>query len=120
MIKNKAGDFISDIIGQFIDGYVDIAKGPWIMELGATPNVASTWLFLAKIGVPIKTVAYFMNQPIVRDYLRTIESNGYSYLFIDQFFNDLQDIYAPTGEVISVTELPNEENLGKMVGVNVS
>ena len=120
MIKNKAGDFISDIIGQFIDGYVDIAKGPWIMQLGATPNVASTWLFLAKIGVPIKTVAYFMNQPIVRDYLRTIESNGYSYLFIDQFFNDLQDIYSPTGEVMSVTELPNEENLGKMVGVNVS
>ncbi len=61
-----------------------------------------------------------LNQPIVRDYLRTIESNGYSYLFIDQFFNDLQDIYSPTGEVMSVTELPNEENLGKMVGVNVS
>ena len=120
MIKNKAGDFISDIIGQFIDGYVDIAKGPWIMQLGATPNVASTWLFLAKIGVPIKTVAYFMNQPIVRDYLRTIESNGYSYLFIDQFFNDLQDTYAPTGETISVTELPNETNLGKMVGIDVA
>ena len=120
MIKNKAGNFISDIIGQFIDGYVDIAKGPWIMELGATPNVASTWLFLAKIGVPIKTVAYFMNQPIVRDYLRTIESNGYSYLFIDQFFNDLQDTYAPTGEAMSVAELPSETNLGKMVGVDVA
>ena len=119
MIKNKAGDFISDIISQFIDGYVDIAKGPWIMQLGATPNVASTWLFLAKIGVPIKTVAYFMNQPIVRDYLRTIESNGYSYLFIDQFFNDLQDVYNP-GTTMSVTELPNEADLGKMVGADFS
>jgi ABC-type transporter Mla subunit MlaD len=85
MIKNKAGEYISDIIGMFIDGYVDISKGPWIMELGATPNVASTWLFLVKLGVPINTVAYFMNQPIIRDYLRTIESAGYSWLFIDDF-----------------------------------
>jgi hypothetical protein len=45
------------INGMFIDGYVDIAKGPWIMELGANPNVAPTWLFLVKIGVPIKEVA---------------------------------------------------------------
>jgi hypothetical protein len=116
MIKNKANNYITDIIGQFIDGYVDIAKGPWIMQLGATPNVASTWLFLAKIGVPIKTVAYFMNQPIVRDYLNEIESNGYSYLFIDKFFNDLQDVYNP-GETIGVSELPNETDLGNMVGV---
>jgi hypothetical protein len=49
--KFPNGQDISDIIGQFIDGYVDISKGPWIMELGATPNVASTWLFLVKIGV---------------------------------------------------------------------
>lgn len=88
MIKNPTGQFISDIIGQFIDGYVDISKGPWIMELGATPNVASTWLFLVKIGVPIDTVAYFMNQPIVRDYLQTIENAGYSWLFIDNFVDN--------------------------------
>lgn len=95
MIKNKAGEFISDIIGMFIDGYVDISKGPWIMELGATPNVASTWLFLVKLGVPIKSVAYFMNQPIIRDYLRSIEVSGYSWLFMDNFVNDMADIYMP-------------------------
>jgi hypothetical protein len=115
MVKNAASEYISDIIGQFIDGYVDISKGPWIMELGATPNVASTWLFLTKIGVPIKTTAYFMNQPIVRDYLRTIESAGYSWLFIDNFVNDMMDIYTPQ-EDISVTELPTETDLGKMIG----
>jgi hypothetical protein len=113
--KYPKGQTITDIIAQFIDGYVDIAKGPWIMQLGATPNVASTWLFLAKIGVPIKTVAYFMNQPIVRDYLRAIESNGYSYMFIDRFFNEQQEMYKPSEE-ITITELPNETALGKMVG----
>jgi len=93
MVKNKAGEYISDIIGMFIDGYVDISKGPWIMELGATPNVASTWLFLVKAGVPVKTVAYFMNQPIIRDYLRSIESAGYSWLFMDTFVNLTAESY---------------------------
>ena len=87
------GQDISDIIAQFIDGYVDISKGPWIMELGATPNVASTFLFLAKIGVPIDTVVYFMNQPIIRDYLRKVESAGYTWLFIDNFYKDMIDAY---------------------------
>lgn len=123
MIQNKAGEYISDIIGMFIDGYVDISKGPWIMELGATPNVASTWLFLTKLGVPINTVAYFMNQPIIRDYLRTIESAGYSWLFIDQFVNDMSDIYEQDMTEIELNEkletfrIPREtalrENLGK-------
>lgn len=84
------GQYISDINGQFIDGYVDISKGPWIMQLGAKPNVASTWLFLVKAGVPIDTVAYFMNQPIVRDYLQKVENAGYSYLFIEDIVDDIK------------------------------
>jgi len=124
MIKNKAGEYISDIIGMFIDGYVDISKGPWIMELGATPNVASTWLFLVKLGVPVNTVAYFMNQPIIRDYLRTIESAGYSWLFIDDFVELMGYRYE---QEMSETELDRrlqsfkipsetalEKNLGKL------
>jgi len=92
-IKNAAGKDISSILGQFIDGYVDISKGPWIMELGATPNVASTWMFLAKVGVPIDTITYFMNQPIIRDYLRTIENDGYSYLFMDTYVKRMMAEY---------------------------
>ena len=92
-VKNAVGQDISDILGQFIDGYVDISKGPWIMELGATPNVASTFMFLAKIGVPIDTVAYFMNQPIIKDYLRSIENDGYSYLFMDSYVNQMFKTY---------------------------
>ncbi len=84
MSKNAKGKYISDIIGQFIDGYVDISKGPWIMDLGASPNVSGTFMFLAKLGVPIDEVVYFMNQPIIRDYLRKIESAGYSWKSDDE------------------------------------
>ena len=122
MIKNKAGEHITDILGKLIDGYVDISKGPWIMELGATPNVASTWMFLIKLGVPMKTVTYFMNQPIIRDYLRNIESAGYSWLFMDTFVNDMAEIYeqdmteAELKERMAAFRIPGETTLKNNVG----
>jgi hypothetical protein len=102
------GQDISDIIGQFIDGYVDISKGPWIMELGATPNVASTWLFLIKLGVPVEEVAYFMNQPIVRDYLKSVETAGYSYLFMENFVDNMLSKYTKNGKVETTEQMNNK------------
>ena len=116
------GQDISDILGQFIDGYVDISAGPWIMELGATPNVASTFMFLVKVGVPIDTVAYFMNQPIIYDYLNNIENAGYSWLFIEDFVKEIKasEKYAVKDADIKmsdVTQIPSKavlkENVGK-------
>ena len=112
--KNAEGQYISDILGQMIDGYVDISKGPWIMELGATPNVASTWMFLVKVGVPIDTVAYFMNQPIIRDYLRTLEKNGQSWLFNDRTNNAIKRKYK--NNKLTVKEMPSLDKLKDMVG----
>ena len=117
MIKDANGvDYISDTLGQFIDGYVDISKGPWIMELGATPNVASTYMFLAKIGVPIDTVSYFMNQPIIRDYLKTLENSGYTWLFNTQVQKQILEKYNNAYDA-NITSIPNntklKENISK-------
>ena len=90
-VTNAKDDLISNINGQFTDGYVDISNGPWIILMGASPNVASTFLFLNNLGVPIEQVAYFMNQPIIRDYLELIDANGYSWLFIDNYVNDIKN-----------------------------
>ena len=117
MINDVTGRSISDIIGMFIDGYVDISKGAWIMDLGARLNTASTWLFLTKIGVPIKTTAYFMNQPIIKQYLQTIENQGYSWLFIDQFISDTKESY--DSGAVTTKEMPSQTALGKMVGKSV-
>jgi len=127
--KFPNGQDISDIIGQFIDGYVDISKGPWIMELGATPNVTSTWLFLVKIGVPINDIAYFMNQPIIRDYLKSIEKAGYSYLFMPKFVTSMLDEYSPKQGELDTKKLfndrkgfriPGESELEGMLGKSIS
>lgn len=120
MIKNADGQDISDILGQFIDGYVDISAGPWIMELGATPNVASTFMFLVKIGVPIDTVAYFMNQPIIYDYLNNIENAGYSWLFIEDFVKEIKAsekyAIAKDANTVPVDAIPAKSVLKDNVG----
>lgn len=121
-IKNKAGEYISDINGMFIDGYVDISKGDWIIKLGATTNTASTWLFLIDLGVPIETVGYFMNQPIIKDYLRAIENKGYSWLYIEDMIADKLEDYSPSKEFIksgtSMKGIPAEADLYKMLKYN--
>ena len=116
MIKNAEGKVISDYVAQFIDGYVDISKGPWIIQLGATQNTASTWLFLVKMGVPMDTIAYFMNQPIVRDYLQKIDTSGYSWLFIDDYVDAMNEKYSTTENVSKIKNIPSPKVLKEMLG----
>jgi len=110
---------ISDINGQAIDGFVDISNGPWIMQMGANPNVVATFQFLNTIGVPMKDVVYFMNQPIIRDYLKMIEVKGYSWLFIDDFVSDIKysEKYSipETLNRKPLTEIPNAKELLKTI-----
>jgi hypothetical protein len=113
--KEKDPDNISDILGQFIDGYVDISKDTWIMELGATPNVASTWMFLIKVGVPVESVAYFMNQPIVREYLRELEKKGSTWLFNDRLRKNIEKKYKGSSN-LKISTVPSNERLLDMIG----
>jgi len=67
---DKNGEYkISEIISQFINGFVDVAKDPWVFDLGATFEATPTLLYLTHLGVPIKQAVYLVNQPIVKDYL---------------------------------------------------
>lgn len=106
-VKSADGkDFISDVNGMIIDGSVDITKDDWLIRLGITPNVAATYLFLVNIGVPIQDVAYFMKQPIIRDYLRMLETKGYSYLFIDDYVKDLFNSKYKSTSSATVEKIP--------------
>lgn len=69
------GNYITDKVSAYINGFVDVAKDAFIIELGADLNVASTFMFLEKLGVPTRDVVFFMNQPIIRDYLKALQIN---------------------------------------------
>lgn len=67
--QNKIGDVIS----QLINGWVDIAKDPWIFYLRGNDKLGPMLLFLVQAGVPIRHAAYFVSQPIITEYMNTVD-----------------------------------------------
>jgi hypothetical protein len=68
-INGKKGNKISDILSQFLNGFVDVAKEPFVFFLNASTSTNDTIAYLLRRGVPLNTVGYFMTQPIIDEYL---------------------------------------------------
>jgi hypothetical protein len=120
MLKSKnSTDYISDINSMLVDGYVDITNGSWVMELGATPQVLPTAQLLLDLGVPKESVFYFVNQPIIQDFLRHIENQGYTWLFNSSIYSSLINTYKPKEKLkITITEIPSDTDLLSMLKHN--
>ena len=73
-IKDKANKYISDNLSGFITSFVDVAKNPYILKVINSNLAVNTFMFLTRIGTPLKTSALFMNQPIVKEYLKYLDS----------------------------------------------
>ena len=84
------------------------------MELGVSQSTASTWIFLLKLGIPVDTVAYFMNQPIVKTYIESIQNAGYSWMFIEDFVTNAKELYS-TDDKTTISEIPSDKLYG-MIG----
>lgn len=75
--------FISDINGAIIDGTVDISKDDWLIQLGINKQLAPVFSLLINFGVDAREAVYFLNQPIIKDYLQKLENKGLTYIPID-------------------------------------
>jgi len=60
----------SELIAQYINAYVDIAKEPFVFYMNAGINVAPVMMYMTHLGVPAKQSAYLVNQPSIRDYIK--------------------------------------------------
>ena len=60
---------VSDVISQLMNGWVDVEKDPWVFFVQGNYEVAPILMYLLKTGVPIKEAAYFVSQPLVREYV---------------------------------------------------
>jgi len=70
---------ISDVISQLINGWVDIAKDPWIFDIQGNNFVAPSLLLMVQAGVPIRQAAYFASQPIIRQYINEVKKAKSAY-----------------------------------------
>lgn len=98
-IYSKSGQFISDIKSEFINGYVDITADEFIIQIGASKNVASIYLDLVGLGVDPKIVVMFMNQPIIREYLKSMAIDGTTWLFNDDRINDIKKQFSNSNRI---------------------
>lgn len=68
--------YISDKLSMYANAFVDIAKDPYIMKIIYSNRIVGTFMLLERAGVPMETVAMFMNQPIVREHIKNLDANS--------------------------------------------
>ena len=69
-IDTKTKEKISDLIGQLMNGWVDVEKDAWIFNINGNSVAGPVMLFLLEAGVDFKTAAYFISQPLIIDYVK--------------------------------------------------
>ena len=72
--------FISNRLSGYATSVVDIAKDPYIMKIIKSDAAIGTFMFLERIGAGENTI-WFMNQPIITEYLNYLESKGTKFLY---------------------------------------
>jgi len=83
-VFDKAGKYISDTLSMFANSFVDVVKDPYIMKILYSDRLVSTYMMLTRAGVPVRTLSYFMNQPIIREYVMQLDAQGISPFTIEK------------------------------------
>lgn len=90
-VANAKGIFekISNRLSGYATSVVDIAKDPYIMKIIKSDAAIGTFMFLERIGAGQNTV-WFMNQPIISEYLNMLESKGTKFLYNPRNINAIR------------------------------
>ena len=73
-------ELISNRLSGYATSFVDVANKPYITDIIQSDLVVSTFMFLENIGAGEQT-AMFLNQPIISEYLKMLDSKGVKTLF---------------------------------------
>ena len=69
-------NYTADVISQLMNGYLDVAKDDWVYSINAIKQMEGQFEFMMLAGVPVKTAALMLAQPLVRDYLSKLKKFG--------------------------------------------
>ena len=67
-VQDVAGKNISETIGMFLNGYVDIVKEPFVFDIGATMQNINVMFKMVMDGAELDYYTAFLNQPIIGRY----------------------------------------------------
>lgn len=83
-LKAQDGEDIPKLLMSWINAAVDNAKELVLKRLNAGLDTINVWLFLTTLGVPKRTIGMFMNQPIIKEYLKQKKKYGSNYYQLRQ------------------------------------
>jgi hypothetical protein len=104
--------FISNRLSGYGTAFVDVANKPYITKLITSELAVGTFMFLERLGVG-ETTAIFMNQPIIREYLKMLDNNDSKALFNKLSIEFIESKFVTTDADIANTtdlDIANFEN----------
>ncbi len=94
---NKGNTLISEMISEFLTAFVDNAKDPFISKMNINPMTTDLALYMISIGADYKFVIEFLNQPIIRDFVKESRINkgltGKNNLSKNEVIKKIRDKY---------------------------
>ena len=90
---------IADVLSQLTNGAVDVGKDAWVAFLQGNLIAVPKILFLLEAGVPMGDIAYFMNNPYIRKFIK-VEQKAKSKL-AKLFYGFGHKPYEVIGEYVS-------------------
>ena len=85
-IDNIENQSIADLISQLINGFVDVAKDPWVFNLQANKQNTPIILFMIMAGVSVPNVVNLFNNPLVLEYNKELSNNAGLFARLNEGF----------------------------------
>jgi hypothetical protein len=101
--------YISDGLSGYATSFVDVAKDPYILKIISSDLAVGTFMFLQRVGVPLRTAAMFMNQPIIKEYLTYLDSVGAKGLFSQSNMDGVLQMFPATTKMFNEASI-NADN----------
>lgn len=105
-LRTAEGNLVMNELSGYISGSTDVSKDPAIVEMGMHMELAPVYALLTRMGMKRSTIALFLYQPAVREYLRNLVLLDYKsdfgftqYRFPNQIQEMLVGKYNPSGDV---------------------
>ena len=80
VITADGKEYISSRLSGYGTAVVDVVNNPFIRSVIGSKLAVNTFMFLERIGCGERT-PMFMNQPIITEYLKYLDGQGYSFLY---------------------------------------
>ncbi len=93
-------ELISSRYSGYATAFVDVAKDPFIMKIIKSDLVIGTFMFLENIGVG-REAAFFLNQPIIQEYLKMLDSKSERWLFKSKNISSIRGKFPTTLELLN-------------------